>query len=186
MSLFFNRNMLLLHVCISAGVLLCLPQWTTGVCTDGTPKQCQEADIAPGTNLAGEGFDITTMERKGAFVLNMDAWRRKDKKCTLCINPFMENKRQKLPLSVLDWRAKQSCNSKVSSKLHKSSESLVSSTSSSVENNWKVGLEFQTIKTGVSLMLAGTNSKVADYSMEKTKNDKFSFSSLGMSCEYYR
>ncbi|XP_032442696.1 perforin-1-like [Xiphophorus hellerii] len=179
------RNMLLLHVCISAGVLLCLPQCTTGVCTDGTPKQCQEADTAPGTNLAGEGFDITTMERKGAFVLNMDAWRRKDKKCTLCVNPFMENKKQKLPLSVLDWRAMQSCNSQVSSKLHKSSESLVSSTSSSVENNWKVSLDFQAIKSSASLMLAGTNSKVADYSMEKTKNDKFSFSSLSMSCEYY-
>ncbi|KAM4717031.1 uncharacterized protein FYW61_017248 [Anableps anableps] len=177
--------MLRFHVCICAGLLLYLPQCTTGVCSDGTPRQCQEAEFAPGSNLAGEGFDITTMERKGAFVLNMDRWKRTDKKCTLCVNPFMDNKRQKLPLSVVDWRAKQSCSSKMSSSLHKSSESLLSSTSSSVENNWKVGLDFQMVKTGASLMLAGTSSKVADYSMGKTKNDKFSFASLGMTCEYY-
>lgn len=34
-------------------------------------------------------------------------------------------------------------------------------------------------------MLAGSQSKVADYSMDKTKNDKFSFASNGMLCEYY-
>ncbi|MED6277643.1 hypothetical protein CHARACLAT_015584 [Characodon lateralis] len=180
-----NRTMLLLHLGIFAGLLLSFPQCTTGVCTEGTPKQCQEADFVPGSNLAGEGFDITTMELKGAFVLNMDRWKQRNKKCTLCVNPYMMNKRQKLPLSVVDWRAKQSCSSKVSSNLHKSSEALVTSTSSSVENNWKASLEFQTVKTGASLMLAGTNSKLSDYSMEKTKNDKFSFASLSMSCEYY-
>ncbi|KAM4534579.1 perforin-1-like [Fundulus diaphanus] len=180
-----ERIMLLLRLHICAGLLLCFPRCAHLSCTDGTPKQCQEAEFAPGSNLAGEGFDITKMERKGAFVLNMDAWRRRNKKCTLCVNPYMESKMQKLPLSVQDWRAKQSCNSKVSSSLHKSSESLVQSTSSSVENNWKVSLDFQTVKTGASLMLAGTHSKVADYSMEKTKNDKFSFATIGMSCEYY-
>ncbi|XP_015230256.1 PREDICTED: perforin-1-like [Cyprinodon variegatus] len=180
----FSKNMLL-QLCLCAGLLLFLPQCTRTSCTNGTPKQCKEADFAPGSNLAGEGFDITKMERKGAFVLNMDDWERGGKTCTLCVNPYMENKKQKLPLSVKDWRAKQSCSSRVSSSLHKSSESLVTSSSSSVENNWKIGLEFQTMKRSASLMLAGTNSKLSDYSMEKTKNDKFSFSSLSMSCEYY-
>ncbi|XP_041831059.1 perforin-1-like [Melanotaenia boesemani] len=177
--------MFTLYVWICCGLLLHYPPCTYQSCTEGTPKQCQDAEFAPGSNLAGEGFDITKMERKGAFVLDMNLWKRKDKTCTLCSNPYLENKKQKLPLSVVDWRAKQSCSAAVSSKLHKSSESLVSSSSSSVENNWKVNLDVERKGKSASLMLAGTHSKLAEYSMEKTKNDKFSFTSHSISCEYY-
>uniref|UniRef100_H2L9L8 Perforin 1.9 n=1 Tax=Oryzias latipes TaxID=8090 RepID=H2L9L8_ORYLA len=163
-------------------LLLIFPMCTFEMCTDGTPKECQEAEFAPGSNLAGEGFDITSMERKGAFVLDMNQWKRENKACTLCTNPYMDNRRQKLPLSVVDWRATHSCSSKVSSQIFKSSESLVESTTSSVENNWKVGLSFGAIS---NLMLAGSHSKVAGYSMQKTKSDKFSFTTQGLSCEYY-
>uniref|UniRef100_A0A8C6UMZ1 MACPF domain-containing protein n=1 Tax=Neogobius melanostomus TaxID=47308 RepID=A0A8C6UMZ1_9GOBI len=154
-------------------------------CTEGKPKECLEAEFAPGTNLAGEGFDITKMEYKGSYVIDMNKWKRKDKTCTLCTNPFMDNKKQKVPLSVLDWRAKQLCSAKVSGQLHTSSESLISSSSSSVENNWKINLEVNMKTTSGKLMLAGTHSKMADYSMEKSKSDKYSFSSQSISCEYY-
>ncbi|XP_017274833.1 perforin-1-like [Kryptolebias marmoratus] len=177
--------MFLLSFFVCAGLLLSFPLCTYQSCTDGTPKQCLEADFAPGSNLAGEGFDITKMERKGAFVLDMNKWKSKDKSCTLCSNPYMENRKQKLPLSVVDWRTKQSCSSSVSSKLYKSSESLVSSSSSSVENNWKTDLSVETADKSGTVMLAGTHSKLAEYSMEKTKNDKFSFATTGMSCEFY-
>uniref|UniRef100_A0A3B4VHZ4 Perforin 1.9 n=1 Tax=Seriola dumerili TaxID=41447 RepID=A0A3B4VHZ4_SERDU len=177
--------MFLQNICICAGIMLSLPQCTYQSCTEGTPRQCIEAEFVPGTNLAGEGFDITKMERKGAFVLNMNQWKRKDKTCILCSNPYLENKKQKLPLSVVDWRPKQSCSMKVTSKLHRSSESLVSSSTSSVENNWGMNLDVNVGEKGGSVMLAGTNSKLAEYSMEKTKNDKFSFTSQSMLCEYY-
>lgn len=177
--------MLLLNIVVHAALMLSLPQWTHQSCTDGTPKQCLDAEFAPGTNLAGEGFDIIKMERKGAFVIDMNQWKRKDKACTLCSNPYLENKKQKLPLSVVDWRPNQSCSARVASKLHRSSESLVSSSTSTVENNWDVNLDVNVGQKGSSLMLAGTHSKLADYSMEKTKNDKFSFTSHSMSCEYY-
>lgn len=166
--------------------MLSLPQRTYQSCIEGKPRQCLDAEFAPGTNLAGEGFDITTMERKGAFVIDMNQWKRKDKTCTLCSNPYLENKKQKLPLSVVDWRPKHSCSMKVASKLHRSSESLVSSSTSSVENNWQTNLDVNVGERGGSMMLAGTNSKLSEYSMEKTKSDKFSFTSHSMSCEYYR
>ncbi|XP_054463728.1 perforin-1.1 [Anoplopoma fimbria] len=177
--------MSLLNILVYAGLMLSLPQCSYQSCEVGTPKQCMEAEFAPGINLAGEGFDITNLERKGAFVINMNTWRHKDKTCTLCSNPYLENKKQKLPLSVVDWRAKQSCNGKVASTLHRSSESLVSSSVSSVENNWQANLDFSKADKGASLMLAGTHSKMAEYSMDKSKNDKFSFTSQSMSCEFY-
>ncbi|XP_037649071.1 perforin-1-like [Sebastes umbrosus] len=177
--------MFLLNIGIYASLILSLPQCTHQSCTEGTPSQCKEAEFAPGTNLAGEGFDITKMERKGAFVLDMNQWKHKDKTCTLCSNPYLENKKQKLPLSVVDWRPKQSCSMKVASAVHRSSESLVTSSSSSVDNTWQANLDVDAGKKGGSVMLAGAHSKLAEYSMEKTKSDKFSFTSQSMSCEYY-
>ncbi|XP_071752024.2 perforin-1-like [Centroberyx gerrardi] len=177
--------MFLLNLCLSAGLLLSLPHCSYQSCTAGTANQCKDAEFAPGTNLAGEGFDITKMQRKGAYVIDMNVWKHKDKTCRLCANPYLEGRKQKLPLSVVDWRPKQVCSMKVSSKLHRSSESLVSSSSSAVENNWRVNLDVNVGNKAGSLMLAGTQSKLAEYSMEKTKNDKFSFTSHSMSCEYY-
>ncbi|TSQ24003.1 Perforin-1 [Bagarius yarrelli] len=148
-------------------------------------RDCADADFAPGSNLAGEGFDITKMQRKGSFVINMKIWKKKDKSCTLCKNPYMDGKKQKLPLSVVDWRASQKCSMKVSSSIYQSSESLVSSSTSLIENNWKMNLGIIDKRGQGSLMLAGSNSKLAEYSMEKTKKDKFSFTSHSVSCEYY-
>lgn len=176
--------MLLLNVCV--GVLLSLAQRTSQLCTRGKPQECLVAEFAPGTNLAGEGFDITKLERKAAFVIDVNQWQNEDKTCTLCSNPHLENKKQKLPVSVVDWRPQTSCSLQITSRLHRSSEALVTSSSSSVDNNWSANLDVQSGNRGGSLMLAGTNSKLAEYSMEKTKNDKFSFTSQSVSCQYYR
>lgn len=155
-------------------------------CETGTARDCAEADFAPGSDLAGEGFDITKMQRKGSFVIDMKIWKKKDKSCTLCKNPYMEGKKQKLPVSVVDWRPSQKCSIKVSSSIYHSSESLVSASTSVIENNWKVSLGI-TMKRGEgSFMLAGSNSNLAEYSMEKTKKDRFSFTSHSISCGYYR
>ncbi|KAL0993302.1 hypothetical protein UPYG_G00105860 [Umbra pygmaea] len=181
--------MSLLMVYLWAGLMVSLPPTSHQSCTIGTANECQKAEFAPGTNLAGEGFDITQLKRKGAFVIDMNVWKHKDKTCTLCRNPYLEGIKQRLPLAVVDWRPNQKCSMKVSSKLHGSSESLVSASSSSVENNWKVNLDLEVEKRNVKVtgkvMLAGTNSKLAEYSMAKTKSDKFSFTSHSVSCTYY-
>ncbi|TRY87753.1 hypothetical protein DNTS_015678 [Danionella cerebrum] len=154
-------------------------------CTNGKPNECAKANFAPGSNLAGEGYDVTKMQRKGAFVINMEDWMKKDKSCTLCKNPYMEGAVQRLPFSVVDWRASQKCIIKISSSLYQSSEELLSSSTSSLENNWGTSLGINVGQNQASLILAGTNSKLAEYSMEKTKKDKFSFASQSISCSYY-
>ncbi|XP_063072363.1 perforin-1-like [Engraulis encrasicolus] len=168
-------------------VVLCLSVIppTTPSCTRGSFRECKEAEFAPGSNLAGEGFDITRMQRKGAFVIDMNLWRRENNTCLLCKNPYEEGKMQKVPVSVVDWRPTKRCSMEVSSKQYQSSESLVSSSSSSVENNWKASLDIQAKRGEGSLTLAGTNSKLAEYSMEKTKRDKFTFLSHKTVCGFY-
>ncbi|XP_035255270.1 perforin-1-like [Anguilla anguilla] len=167
------------------GLLLSLSPPTSQSCSTGSASECKEAELAPGTNLAGEGFDITKMKRKGAYVIDLSDWKRKDKTCTICRNPYLEGKLQKLPLSVVDWRPNHHCSVKVASSLYQSSEALVSASSNSVENNWKSNLDVSVKKVQGSLMMAGSHSKLAEFSMEKTKKDKFSFTSHQVSCLYY-
>ncbi|KAI5619735.1 perforin 1.9 precursor [Silurus asotus] len=170
---------------ILAVFALNLPPSTIQNCYKVKETQCLKIDFAPGSNLAGEGFDITTMERKGVFVIDTSSWLQNNT-CTVCKNPYMGGQMQKLPLSVVDWRPSQKCHVKVSGTVYQSSESLVSSTVSSIENNWKLGLNIVVSQFQGSLMMASSQSKVAEYSLEKTKRDKFSFTSHTVSCGYYR
>ncbi|XP_065134238.1 perforin 1.9 [Paramisgurnus dabryanus] len=166
-------------------LLLSLPSPTSPACFLGKAADCKEADYAPGSDLAGEGYDITKMQRLGTFVIDMSKWELENNTCNLCKNPFMQGKKQKLPKAVVDWRAAHKCRSSLSSSVFESSESLVSSSASSVENNWKVGLGIGNLVAKASVMLAGTNSRLAEYSMAKTKKDKFSFIKQSVSCKYY-
>ncbi|KAI7803307.1 perforin 1.9 [Triplophysa rosa] len=167
-------------------LLLFFPNLTSSACFLGKAAVCQDAEFAPGSDLAGEGFDITKMQRLGAFVIDMSKWELENNTCNLCKNPFMQGKKQKLPKSVIDWRPSQKCRMSLSSSVYESSESLVSSSVSSVENNWKAGLEIGNILSKASVTFAGTNSRLADYSLAKTKKDKFSFIKQSVSCAYYR
>lgn len=173
---------------VSILAILCLSiiPPTTPSCTRGSFRECKETEFAPGSNLGGEGFDITRMQRKGAFVIDMNLWRRENNTCLLCKNPYQEGKMQKVPLPVVHWRPIQKCSMKVASSQYQSSESLVRSVTSSVENNWKADLKVETKRVDGSLMLAGTNSHVAEYAMEKTKRDKYTFLSHKMVCSHYR
>ncbi|KAF7660552.1 hypothetical protein LDENG_00279760 [Lucifuga dentata] len=165
--------------------MLFLPLSTYQSCSVGTENQCKDAEFAPGTNFAGEGFDITEMKRKGAYVIDMQLWKHKNGTCNLCTNPHMAGKKQKLPLSVVEWKPNKVFTKKVSSQLHLSSESLINSSSSEVENNWHDNLDVNVKDKSKSFILVGTQSELAEFSMEKTKNDRLSFTSHSMSREYY-
>ncbi|XP_034165658.2 perforin-1-like [Pangasianodon hypophthalmus] len=162
-----------------------LPPPTSQTCFKANESQCRHVDFAPGSILAGEGFDITTLQRKGAFALDMSSGLQKDKSCTLCKNPYMRGQMQKLPVSVVDWRPSKKCTIKLSSSVYQSSEALVNASTSSIENNWQSDLQLIPPKDQESMLLAGSNSKLAKYSMEKTKEDKFIFTRHAVSCGYY-
>ena len=46
------------------------PCLSSSISITGTPEQCGKAKFVPGYNLGGEGFDIVTMKRKGAYVID--------------------------------------------------------------------------------------------------------------------
>lgn len=132
--------MLLPSVTILAWVLLFLPHPSIQSCISGTRERCNQAAIAPGSTLAGEGFDITTMKRKTAFVIDMRTYQAKNGTCTLCSNSYQSGQMQKIPISVVSWRPHHECSVAVKGELLESALSVAEYVSNSVQNNWGTGL----------------------------------------------
>lgn len=154
----------------------------------GTPTECEKAHFVPGYNLGGEGFDVVTMERKGANVIDSETWKTAaNGSCKLYRNSYMNQEAQKVPVSVVDWRTFPQCSLKVASTLYDSAEALVNDSGSSVSNNWKVGLEIPLpAAASVGVGLGGSHSKESAFGMQKSKQDRYSFSRQSIQCNVYR
>ncbi|XP_050992555.1 perforin-1 [Labeo rohita] len=148
----------------------------------GTSKECEDAPFVPGYNLAGEGFDVVTMERKGSYVINMENWDLGNGTCKLTKNDYFNGLKQKLPAAVVDWRTLPKCSMKVSSKIFESSEALVNDSSSALSASWKNGLDMKAYGATVG----STHSREANYAMRKSKADKYSFTKHEVACNFYR
>ncbi|XP_043073298.1 perforin-1-like [Puntigrus tetrazona] len=148
----------------------------------GSLKECEDAPFIPGHNLAGEGFDVVTMQRKGSYVINMEKWDVGKGTCKLQSNKYMGGIKQKLPAAVVFWRTLPKCSMKVSSQIFESSEALVNDSSSALDASWKVGLDMKTYGAAVG----STHSREAKFAMTKSKKDKYSFTKHEVSCRFYR
>ncbi|XP_006037610.1 perforin-1 [Alligator sinensis] len=169
-------------------LLLLLVPMTAPHCHQATEDECEEhTAFVPGHGLVGEGFDITTLARKGAYVVDVGRWERPDGTCTLCSNTLQDGDLQRLPLAMADWRIQVSCKSLVASSLHRSAVEVANEACTAVENDWRVGLEVDVPSKGSAhVAVAGSRSKMAEFSAAKAQEDKYSFASHEVSCQYYR
>uniref|UniRef100_A0A7N6BHI0 Perforin 1.2 n=1 Tax=Anabas testudineus TaxID=64144 RepID=A0A7N6BHI0_ANATE len=152
---------------------LCL---SSRVSLTGTPEECKDAQFVPGYNLGGEGFNIVTMERKGAYVIDTETWNLGNGTCRMYRNSYMNNENQKVPVAVVDWRVIPKCSLTLSSIAYDSVESLVNDSTSSVSNDWKVGLKVPvdpSVTVGVGF--GGSHSRDATFGMQKSKKDRYNF-----------
>ncbi|KAI4892233.1 hypothetical protein NFI96_028212 [Prochilodus magdalenae] len=149
----------------------------------GGPIDCKNAPFVPGYNLGGEGFDVVKMERKGSYVIDMENWDIGNGSCKLFANSYLNRAKQKIPAAVVFWRTLPKCSMKASSKVYDSSEALVNDSTSSISNNWKIGLDVALKGSG---SLGGTHSREAQFGMKKSKEDNFSFTKHVVKCSFYR
>lgn len=162
---------------------LCLPSRVSYI---GTPQECEKARFVPGYNLGGEGFDIVTMERKGAYIIDTETWKlASNGSCRLYRNDYMNGESQKVPVSVLDWRMLPKCQLKLSSQVYDSVEALVEDSTSSVSNDWKVGLSIGTVTASAGVGLGGSHSRASQFGMNKSKQDHCTFTSHSVYCHFY-
>ncbi|KAL2085315.1 hypothetical protein ACEWY4_018635 [Coilia grayii] len=162
--------LLLSHLCI------------VHTCRTGTLRECQKAPFVPGHNLAGEGFDVVTLQRKGAYVLDFQTYLTEANICTLCENPLQGNQLQKLPLSVLDWRSFTNCKQELSAAVLSTATSVAQSATSVIENDWSVGLELGDL---VDMTVGGSHSTTTEYASAQSRVDTSAFASHQLSCAHY-
>uniref|UniRef100_A0A672N5D1 MACPF domain-containing protein n=1 Tax=Sinocyclocheilus grahami TaxID=75366 RepID=A0A672N5D1_SINGR len=113
-------------------------------------KECEDAPFVPGYNLAGEGFDVVTMERKGSYVINTEKWDLGNGTCKLRKNKYINGIQQKLPTAVSPVR-------------FESSEALVNDSSSALSVGWKVGLDVKAVGAAVG----STHSREAKFAKKR-------------------
>ncbi|XP_041839516.1 perforin-1-like [Melanotaenia boesemani] len=152
----------------------------------GSSQECEKAHFVPGYNLGGEGFDIVSMERKGAYVIDTETWNLGNGTCRMYRNTYMNREIQKVPASVVDWRVLPQCSLKVSSTLYDSVETLVNDSTSSVSNDWKIGLDVPVDPSAtVGVGLGGSHSRASEFGMKKSKQDRYTFVQHSVNCVFY-
>ncbi|XP_069838372.1 perforin-1-like [Dendropsophus ebraccatus] len=157
-----------------------LPNLKAG-CRSGTAQECKEAKFVPGHTLLGEGINIVNMETTGSFLLDL---QEVGEQCVLCNNPHNNDVLQKLPKALVDWRPETSCSRDIQSLVSRSTVSVAEESTSSVQNDWKVGLNLN-IVVNVKTALGGSRSQTAKYAESKTVTDNYSFLSQKLECAFY-
>ncbi|XP_014866560.1 PREDICTED: perforin-1-like [Poecilia mexicana] len=135
-------------------------------CRIGTQTECDAAPFVPGHNLVGEGFDIVTMQRKGAHVIDVKTYLSPKKTCKLCTNPLQNDAYQKSTDPVLQ------------------SSSLVQAYTSQDTNDWTFGLEIDKYLFD-NFNVGGTHSKAYKFLSQKNKDDRYTFSIHSVTCSHY-
>ncbi|XP_031749620.1 perforin-1 [Xenopus tropicalis] len=154
-------------------------------CQPGKPKECGKAPFVPGHTLLGEGLDIVTMKRTGAFLLDLQTYQKKNKTCTLCKNIHRKNALEKIPIAMVDWRPETSCSRSITGSISHSKVSLANQETSSITNDWRAGLDVSDPVNKVSVASAGSHSRMAEFAETKTITDKYEFLSTELQCSYY-
>lgn len=170
------------------GILLLLPTPAPAPCYTAAHSECQRArKFVPGSWLAGEGVDVTTLQRSGSFPVDTQHFLRPDGTCTLCRNALQKDAPQRLPLAITGWRAHGAgCKRKVVKYEGRSTEDVAGEAASSIRNDWKVGLDVSPkTDTNVRVTVAGSHSQAANFAAQKTHQDTYRFSLDLVECRFY-
>uniref|UniRef100_A0A3B5R2N0 Perforin-1-like n=1 Tax=Xiphophorus maculatus TaxID=8083 RepID=A0A3B5R2N0_XIPMA len=147
-------------------------------CLIGTQRQCDVARFVPGHNMVGKGFDIVTLQRKRAHVIDVKTYLNPRETCILCSNPLQNHAYQKLPSSVVDWSASSQCSADIISSYHTSVRYNFQHTNNS-------GLEIEKVLFD-NFDVGGTGSNAYKFASQQIEEDRYTFSTHSVTCNHYK
>uniref|UniRef100_A0A8C8Z510 Perforin-1 n=1 Tax=Prolemur simus TaxID=1328070 RepID=A0A8C8Z510_PROSS len=169
-------------------LLLLLPPPAPAPCHTAARSECKRKyKLVPGSWLAGEGVDVTSLRRSGSFPVDTRRFLRPDGTCTLCENALEPGALQRLPLAVTNWHAQGSgCQRRVAKAKASSTEAVAREAAGTIRNDWKVGLDVTPQpSSNVHVSVAGSHSQAANFAAQKTHQDQYSFSTDSVECRFY-
>ncbi|XP_054664668.1 perforin-1 [Grus americana] len=143
--------------------------------------------VTPGTQLLGWGLDVTTLSPTSGQVLAIgDVPTSPAAHCLLCPNPLEGGQPRRLPTGVGGWRAGRRCQQATRVATGSQALGMMVAGTEQVAQGWRVGLTGM-VKPGVqgTLAVAGSHSKVADFGLQRQREDRYAFTSLQMHCIHY-
>uniref|UniRef100_A0A3B4XUN7 Perforin-1-like n=1 Tax=Seriola lalandi dorsalis TaxID=1841481 RepID=A0A3B4XUN7_SERLL len=151
--------------------------------------QCESAPFVPGYNLVGEGFDVVTLQRKGAYLVDVNTFLTPNGTCTLCSNPLQVDVQQfyivqhlkqfHVTLCVHVNHALLtfifSCQSLQWTGVHSPNAIPISTA---------VGLNLNKFLSA-SLEVGGTRSAAYNFATARAREDRYTFSTHRVACKHY-
>uniref|UniRef100_A0A3Q1G1C9 MACPF domain-containing protein n=1 Tax=Acanthochromis polyacanthus TaxID=80966 RepID=A0A3Q1G1C9_9TELE len=141
-------------------------------CRTETSRQCGWAPFVPGHNLVGVGFDVATLQRKGAYVVDVKTDRTPAGTCRLCSNPLQGNKLQKL----------SGCRRLQKYKVATNSHHYMVEHQSSCPPFLQYGLDLTKF---IGMEVGGTRSSPYRFAYSTSRDDHYTFSTHRINCIHY-
>ncbi|XP_078506682.1 perforin-1-like [Lissotriton helveticus] len=157
-------------------------------CFTGTHQECQGADFIPGHDLAGAGFDITTLRRTVGRITPLESALSRDKTCTLCPNRLLNGRPQKLPTGVAEWRSFPTCALRVSNEIFKSAAAYADWLSAEIGSDWRAGLGDLPLHVDPDAVVvaAASRATLAQFTVKRERDGGYIFVTREVACVYYR
>ncbi|KAE8578153.1 hypothetical protein XENTR_v10023361 [Xenopus tropicalis] len=175
---FFMTTCFILVICSSS------PTLHTISCKQGTKPECLKASHVPGRNLLARGINIVTMKSAGNVLFNTQQYM-KNNTCKLCQDPQNKDAWWKVPSTLKQWNMQSSCRRMMASKVLQSPVLVAKEVASSAQNDWTYDLNITCKELQGGIVMAGAQSKLAEFAVEKWHLDKYSFLNHKFECEYY-
>ncbi|XP_003409361.1 perforin-1 [Loxodonta africana] len=169
-------------------LLLLLPPPIPAPCHTAKRSECRRVRrFVPGMGLAGEGVDVTTLQRSGSFPVDTQGFLRPDGTCTLCSSALRPGTLWLLPLAFTHWRAhSSSCQHQVIKTNAISTEAVAREVAKSITNDWKMGLHVSPkTDVNVKVSVAASHSEAANFAAGKSHQDQYIFSRDLVKCHFY-
>ncbi|XP_050926218.1 perforin-1-like [Lates calcarifer] len=128
---------------------------------------------------------MVTLQRKGAYVVDVKTYLMPNGTCTLCSNPLQGNRLQKLPVSAIDWHPFIQCSADLYSNFDTTVSSLMNTYTSQHIREWKASLNLSQFASA-GLDVGGTRSFVYKFATDRTRPDHYTFITHSATCSRYR